>query len=382
MKITNLEVFLTGTAWRNFLFVKLSTDEGLVGWGDGTLEWKETTVRDRIPDFGRRYVVGANPFAIEDLWFKLYQIEHNTGPIMFAAMAGIETAMWDLVGKASGQPVYNLVGGAVRPRIQVSANGWYAFEGDLSKIRDQAMEAAGRGYSALKFDPFGPGGRELSREQLKHSCRIVETVRKAVGDRVDLLLEFHGRFSPIMALEAMRAMVPYEPRWCEEPIPAHNHESMAQVVAAAPLRVATGEHTYSRFGFLDLLIRKGAHLIQPDLVYSGGFLETKKIGALAETFYISVAPHNCRGPLGTVIAMHLCANIPNFDILETCEDYDVPWRCDLTPGTPRVRNGYYEIPTGPGWGVEVDEDLIRAHPENPDAKLNMFTSGWEEVMCK
>jgi galactonate dehydratase len=157
---------------------------------------------------------------------------------------------------------------------------------------------------------------------------------------------------------------------------------MAQVVAASPLRVATGEHTYSRFGFLDLLSRKGAHLIQPDIIYGGGFMETKKIAAIAETFYVSVAPHNCRGPLGTVIAMHLCANIPNFDILETFEDYDVPWRCDLTPGTPRVNRGYYDIPTKPGWGVDVDEELIRAHPENPDAKLNMFAEQWEEIMCK
>ena len=214
------------------------------------------------------------------------------------------------------------------------------------------------------------------------ACRIVEAVRNAVGEKIDLMLEFHGRFSPIMALEAIRAMVPYRPRWCEEPIPAHNHESMAQVVAASPLRVATGEHTYSRFGFLDLLSRKGAHLIQPDIIYSGGFLETKKIAAIAETFYVSVAPHNCRGPLGTVIAIHLCANIPNFDILETFEDYDVPWRCDLTPGTPRVEQGYYAVPTKPGWGVDVNEELIRAHPENPDAKLNMFTGEWEEIMCK
>ena len=203
-----------------------------------------------------------------------------------------------------------------------------------------------------------------------------------MGDDIDLLLEFHGRFSPIMALEAIRAMVPYRPAWCEEPIPAHNHESMAQVVAASPLRIATGEHTYSRFGFLDLLLRKGAHVIQPDIVYSGGFLEAKNIAALAETYYVSVSPHNCRGPLGTVIAMHLCANIPNFQILETFEDYDVPWRCDLTPGTPRVKNGYYEIPTGAGWGVEVDQSLIAAHPEDPDAKLNMFATGWEEQMCQ
>ena len=382
MKITKVEVMLTGTTWRNFLFVKLTTDSGLIGWGDGTLEWKEDSVRELILDFGRRYVVGHNPFDIEDLWFKLYQIEHNTGPIMYAAMAGIETAMWDLVGKATGQPVYNLIGGRLRNKIKVYANGWYAFGGDLGKIADQAQEVTGRGYSALKVDPFGPGGRELTYEQLKQACKVVETVRRAVGDDVELLLEFHGRFSPIMALEAMRAMIPYRPGWCEEPIPAHNHESMAQVVAAAPLRVATGEHTYSRFAFLDLLLRKGAHVIQPDIVYSGGLMETKKIAAIAEAFYVSVAPHNCRGPLGTVIAMHLCANIPNFLILETFEDYDVPWRCDLTPGTPRVKDGYYDLPTAPGWGVEVDEDLIRRHPENPDAKLNMFGGGWEQLMCR
>ncbi|MEW5977360.1 MAG: mandelate racemase/muconate lactonizing enzyme family protein [Acidobacteriota bacterium] len=382
MKITKVDVLMTAAGWRNFLFVKLTTDDGLVGWGDGTLEWKESTVRDLILDLGRRYALGQDPFDIEDLWFKLYQIEHNTGPIMYAAMAGLETAMWDIVGKATGQPVYNLVGGKVRHRLKVYANGWYAHEGDMGKLAARAQHVAARGYKAMKFDPFGPGGRELTYQDLKKACHLVETVRKAVGDDIELLLEFHGRFSPIMALEVIRAMVPYRPGWCEEPIPAHNHESMAQVVAASPIRVATGEHTYSRFGFLDLLARKGAHVIQPDIVYGGGFAETKKIAALAETYYVSVAPHNCRGPLGTVIAMHLCANIPNFQILETFEDYDVPWRCDLTPGTPRVKDGYYEVPTQPGWGVEVDEALVARHPENPNAKLNMFSAGWEDAMCK
>ena len=149
----------------------------------------------------------------------------------------------------------------------------------------------------------------------------------------------------------------------------------------SPLRVATGEHVYSRFGFLDLLQRKGAHVIQPDLVYSGGFMETKKIAAIAEAHYVSVAPHNCDGPLKTLASIHACANMPNFLILETFEDYDVPWRCDITPNAPRVKDGYYPLPTGPGWGVEVDEDVIKAHPPSPDAKMNMFTSGWEEKMC-
>lgn len=381
MKIARVEVFLTGAAWRNFVLIKLTTDSGLTGWGEGTLGWKERAVRELILDFGRRYVVGHNPFDIEDLWFKLYQIEHNLGPVMLAAMAGIETALWDIAGKACNQPVYNLVGGKVRNKIKAYANGWYSYGGDLGKLADQARGVAAKGYQALKFDPFGPGGREISRKDLREACERVQAVRKAVGDGMDLLLEFHGRFSPIMALEAIRAMAPFSPSWCEEPVPANNFESMAQVVSASPVRIATGEHVYSRFGFLDLLQRKAAHVVQPDITYSGGFLETKKIAALAEAHYISVAPHNCDGPLKTVIGMHLCANIPNFLILETFEDYDVPWRHTLTPGAPRIKNGFYELPVGPGWGVKVDESVIEAHPEDPNATMNMFSVGWEELMC-
>ena len=382
MKITAVEVFLLGADWRNFTLVKLTTDAGLVGWGESTLGWKETAVRELILDYGRRYVIGHSPFDIEDLWFKLYQIEHNTGPVMYAAMAGLEGAMWDIVGKACGQPVHNLVGGKVRNKVQAYANGWYSYGGAPQDLADRAREVVARGYKALKFDPFGPGGREIPRQELRRACEAVEVVRNAVGEDVEILLEFHGRFSPIMALDAIRAMVPYGPTWCEEPIPAHNHESMAQVVAASPLRVATGEHVYARYEFLDLLRCQGAHVIQPDLTYCGGFLETKKIAAIAEAHYVSVAPHNCDGPLKTMMGVHLCANIPNFLILETFEDYDVSWRCDLTPGAPRVKDGYYEVPTGPGWGVEIDESVIAAHPESPDAKLNMFSLGWERQMCK
>ena len=346
MKVASVDVILTAAAWRNFTFVKIQTDSGLVGWGEATLGWKETAVRELVLDYGRRYVVGQSPFDIEDLWFKLYQIEHNTGPVMYSAMAGIEMALWDIVGKACGQPVYNLVGGKVRNRVKVYANGWYSNIKDLKQVTDQAEAAVGRGYKALKFDPFGPGGREISHADLREACHTVGVVRKAVGDEVDILLEFHGRFSPIMALEAIRAMVPYNPGWCEEPIPAHNHKSMAQVTAGSPLRVATGEHTYSRFGFLDLLERKGAHVIQPDITYAGGFLETKKIAAIAEAYYVSVAPHSCDGPLKNIAGIHLAANIPNFMILETFQDYDVPWRAELTTPVPALKNGYYEVPNG------------------------------------
>jgi len=382
MKVVKVEAFLIGAGWRNFTFVKIQTDSGLVGWGEGTLGWKETAVRELILDFGRRYVVGQNPFDIEDLWFRLYQIEHNTGPVMFSAMAGIEMALWDIVGKACGQPVFNLVGGKVRSKVKAYANGWYSDIQDLKHLTDRCSDVVGRGYKALKFDPFGPGGREITQADLRQACKTVDTVRRAIGEDIDILLEFHGRFSPIMALEAIRAMVPYNPGWCEEPIPAHNNDSMAQVVAGSPLRVATGEHIYSRYGFLDLLQRKAAHVIQPDITYSGGFLETKKIAAIAEAHYVSVAPHNCDGPLKTVAGIHLAANIPNFLILETFQDYDVAWREELTSGTPRVKDGYYDVPTAPGWGIEVNEATFAAHPENPDAKLNMFSADWEQHMCR
>jgi galactonate dehydratase len=382
MKVTGVHVFLSAAGWRNYTFVKIETDAGLVGWGEATLGWKETAVRELILDFARRYVVGENPFDIEALWFKLYQIEHNTGPVMFSAMAGIEMALWDIVGKACDQPVYNLVGGKVRNKVKVYANGWYSSTSDIAVLQDQAREVVDRGYKAMKFDPFGPGGREISRADLRKAVNTVEAVRLAVGEDVDILLEFHGRFSPIMALEAIRAMVPYNPGWCEEPIPAHNDDSMAQVVAGSPVRIATGEHTYSRFGFLDLLARKAAHVIQPDITYSGGFLETKKIAALAEAHYVSVAPHNCDGPLKTMAGIHLAANIPNFLILETFQDYDVPWRGDLTVNMPDVIDGYYHVPSRPGWGVDVNEAALQDHPEDLNAKLDMFSSSWEQKMCR
>jgi galactonate dehydratase len=241
------------------------------------------------------------------------------------------------------------------------------------------------GYTAMKFDPFGAGGREMSRTDLKIAAKAVEVVRDAAGPDVDLLIECHGRFSVGTAIEAIKAMQPYEPLFCEEPIPAHNMDSQAWVTKAASAmgaRVATGEHTYSRFGFQEMLQKQATHVIQPDLVYAGGFMETKKIAAMAEAHYISVAPHNCDGPGRLVASIHLCANIPNFLILETFADFDVAWRNDLVKsGNPVLEDGYYRVPTAPGWGYEIDEEVARAHPGSIKSRMNMFDGEWERLMC-
>ena len=359
--VESVETFVVDGAWRNFLIVKVVTNDGVVGWGDGTLGWKEFAVESLVHEFADRHLVGRDPFRIEDLWFKLYQVEHNTGPVMFAAMAGLETALWDIVGKMCGQPVVNLVGGVLRDKVRVYANGWYADMHDLPKLRERVRKVVAMGYTAMKFDPFGAGGREVSRKDLRRAAKAVEAVREAAGPDVDLLIECHGRFSVGTAIEAIKAMQPYEPLFCEEPIPAHNIDSQAWVTKAASAmgaRVATGEHTYSRF------------------------METKKIAAMAEANYVSVAPHSCDGPGRLIASIHLCANIPNFLILESFADFDVPWRNDLVKqGNPVLEGGYYSVPTSPGWGYEIDEEVAKAHPGSTKSRMNMFDGEWERLMC-
>jgi galactonate dehydratase len=384
--VERVETFVVEAGWRNFLIVKITTNDGVVGWGDGTLGWKEFAVESLVKEFAERYLIGKDPFRIEDLWFRLYQIEHNTGPVMFSAMAGLETALWDIVGKVCNQPVVNLVGGMLRDRIRVYANGWYTSVKDEGRLRESVRHVMALGYTALKFDPFGAGGREMSRSDLRAACHAVETVRDEAGPDVDILIECHGRFSVGTAIEAIKAMQPYQPLFCEEPIPAHNMDSQAWVTKAASAfgaRVATGEHTYSRFGFQEMLNKQAAHVIQPDLVYAGGFMETKKIAAMAEASYVSVAPHNCDGPGRLMASIHLCANIPNFLILETFADFDVAWRKDLVrSGNPVLDDGCYRVPSAPGWGYEIDEEVAKAHPGSTKARMNMFEGEWEKLMCR
>lgn len=385
MKIKKVETFLVAAEWRNYLVVKLTTDTGIVGWGDGTLGWKEFTVNQMIKELTDRYIIGMDPFRIEDFWYKVYTVEHNDGPVLLSALAGVEMALWDIVGKACNQPVVNLVGGKFRDKIKAYANGWYSSVQDLKRVQKQVDAVLKMGYRALKFDPFGSGGREIDRRELRRACEIVRAVRKATGPDVDILIECHERFSVGMAIEAIKAMQEFEPMFCEGPIPPRNQKSqgfVCQAASAFGARVATGEHAYSKFAFEDLMERGGAHVIQPDMVYTGGFMETKKIAAMAEAKYISVAPHNCDGPGRLVASIHLCANISNFLILESFQHFDVPWRKDITYGEPEFKDGFYTVPNKPGWGVDYNEKEMLKHPGNINCKMNMWADDWETLMCK
>ena len=186
------------------------------------------------------------------------------------------------------------------------------------------------------------------------------------------------------AIDVIRALLEYEPHWFEEPIPARSLHSQAWVTEAASALgacIATGEHCYSRFEFQDLLRERACHIIQPDLVYSGGFMETKKIGAMAESGYVGVAPHNCDGPGKLAASVHACLNMPNSVILETFADFDVPWRSALTIDGPRLNDGFFTPSDAPGWGFAIDREVAAEHPGRVDARLNMFSPYWEGTMC-
>jgi galactonate dehydratase len=380
--IISLDTYLVDGGWRNFVIVKIVTSEGIVGWGDATLGGKEHAVAALLQTLAKRYVLRSSPFAIEAVWQRATQAEFNLGPVMYAALAGIETAMWDVAGKICGQPVANLLGGAVRPSVRAYANGWYSGSRDVGRLRDEARRALELGYDALKFDPFGSAGREISRSELAAAVTAVEVVRDEAGS-ADVLVEFHGRFSVGSAIEAIRAVADYRPLFCEEPVPPYNVDAQAMVTDAAGtlgVRVATGEHVYAAAGFTDLIAKRAAHVVQPDLVYSGGMLETMKIAALAETQLLSVAPHNCDGTGRLAALVQLSCNIPNFMILESFEHFDVPWRSELYIGGPTFSDGSYLFPTSPGWGYEVNEAVALAHPGSRDATMNMFADGWERRM--
>lgn len=379
MKITDVQTFLVGTKWRNFLFVKISTDEGIVGVGEATLEGKEKVVESAIHELKRRNVLGANPFNIEHMWMSMYRNEFwHGGPVLLTAMSGIEIACWDIVGKALGQPIYNLLGGRCRDKIPTYANGWYSGERTPEHFARCAKEVIQKGYRALKFDPFGMAGREMSRQEKVKSLDLVAAVREAVGPDVEIFIEVHGRFSPMTAIEIARELEPYRPGWYEEPVPPDNHDAMALVARKINIPVATGERLYTRYGFRRLFELQAANIIQPDILHTGGILETKKIAAMADTYYMAVAPHNPNGPISTAVAVQLDACLTNFYIQECLDDFDVPWRNQLIQGALEIVNGYITVPDKPGLGVELNEEVLQEHPYVEGAFFNMWSEGWEK----
>jgi galactonate dehydratase len=321
-------------------------------------------------------IVGRDAFDVEDVVGGMVRDQYQGGSTVMTAISGVEIALWDLIGKACGQPVYRLLGGRCHDRLPAYANGWYGGARTGADYAERARAAVGRGYRALKFDPFGPGQYELEPAERRRSIELVEAVRDAVGPDVEILVEMHGRFAPAEALRIARSLAEFEPSWIEEPVPPENLKALYSVAQQVTLPVATGERIHDRIEFRELFELCAADVIQPDIGHLGGIGEVRKLAATAETHYVLVAPHNVGGPVLTAANLHLAACTPNFKIQEHFNDFADEHVKRAAPGVPEVVDGYFALPTAPGLGVELDLDFVAEHPSQ-GAHFDLYAEDWQ-----
>jgi galactonate dehydratase len=378
MKIVDMKVFLMGTSWRNLVFIKLYTDEGITGVGEATIQNREEGVAGYLEGAKHRHVVGSDPFNIEDLWARMYRNDFfRAGVIACTAMSAVEMACWDIVGKAVKQPVYRILGGQCHDRIKAYANGWYTVARDPKMFADRVQVVLDKGYKALKLDPFGAGGYELDGTEKKKSIAIVEAVRKAVGTDVEIFIEAHGRFSVATAVEMGKQLQEFDPGWFEEPVPPEDALSMLKVKEKVDIPIATGERLYTRHGFREVFEFRSTDIIQADVSHAGGILEMKKIAAAADCHYMSMAPHNSSGPVNTTASVHFDFGTPNMKVQECFDDFADPWVTEAVIGYPKVVDGYFLPPDRPGLGVELNEKVIAAHPYKAGF-FNLWANDWQK----
>jgi galactonate dehydratase len=381
MKISRITPLVLGTAWRNLTFFKVETDEGLTGVGEARSLNHTEAVLGYLQEAGRNHILGSDPFEIESLVNRMYRGDFGrAGEIVMTGIALVEMACWDIMGKALNQPVYRLLGGAVRERIKAYANGWYTVERTPEEFYKAAKIATARGYQALKLDPFGSGFYELERAEKLRSIGLVEAVRDAVGPDVEILVEMHGRFNPVTAIEMAQELARFKPGWFEEPVPPENLaalQKVSQAIAPLGIPIATGERIHTPHDFRELLERQAADIIQVDLTHYGGLLNTKKLAAWADAYYVLIAPHNVGGPVSTAAALHLAACTPNFKIQEHFNDFCEPYVKEAAPGNPEVIEGYFALPQGPGLGVTLNEEVLQAHPRQ-NVYFNLFADDWHK----
>jgi galactonate dehydratase len=376
VRIAAVRPLVLGTAWRNLTFVVVRTDDGLEGVGEVRMINETEALLGYLAEAVPAHVLGADPFEIEVLIQRLWRREYaRAGQIAMSALAVLEVACWDIVGKALDQPVYRLLGGPVRERIKAYANGWYTVERTPEEFADAARSAVGKGYRALKLDPFGAGTWELEPHERTHALDLVAAVRDAVGPDVEILIEMHGRFTPAQAVAIARELEPFRPSWIEEPVPPENLAALRKVADRVSIPVATGERIHARDEFRELFELQAADVIQPDLTMCGGILETRRIAAWAEAYYVLVAPHNVGGPVSTAAALHLAAVTPNFRIQEHFNDFGEEYVKAAASGNPDVVDGFFMLPGGPGLGVTLDEDVIAEHPRRA-VHFDLFAEDW------
>lgn len=361
MKVTAIKTFVCHAYRTNWVFVKVMTDSGLYGVGEATLEYREPTVVQAIMEL-ERYLVGKDPHNIEAFWHDTCRDAYwRGGVVLMSALAGVEMALWDIKGKDLGVPVYKLLGGKVRDSVKCYANGWFAGAKTPEEFAGKAKIAVENGFIGLKWDPFGKAYLNIDPKSLNDALDCVAAVKDAVGDKVHLIIEGHGRFNVPTAVRIGNALEKFGILWFEEPIPPDDKKGIAWVRSKIATPVSGGERLYSRFEYADYLRMECADFWQPDVSHAGGIMEVRKIASMAEAHYIPVCPHNPSGPVANAATLQLAACTPNFYLLETMSN-DIPWRADVSTERVKFENSEMFIPDLPGLGIDINEEEIAKHP--------------------
>lgn len=379
MQITEIETFAMWANWVNWLFVRVDTDEpGVYGWGEASLHGSTRAVETAIHEMAAT-LIGRDPAGVEAHWYRLYHgWRWRGGAILMTALAGLDAALWDIEGKRLGVPVYRLLGGPLRDRFRHYASHWCPGAETPEDAAWWAKEAVRRGYTAFKWSPIRAADLEKYGEAgaISRGRDMMAAAREAAGPDVDIAVECGESFTPRSAVLVGQALAPYRPLWLEEPIGFENARAMAQLRADMPVPIAAGERLLSRYEFRELVEAGAVDVYQPDLMHAGGITEVKKIAALVDTYYRPVAPHVPGGPVMYATTLHLAASIPNFLIFEDMEDDREVREAISTTPLPRVVDGHILVPEGPGLGVDLDVDAIRARPFQPQPQTGRSRQPW------
>jgi galactonate dehydratase len=379
VKVVDVETYAVGAGWKNWLFVRVVTDEGIHGIGEATLNGFGRTCEAAVHELAP-LVLGADPCQVRAIAGALHaRVSNEGGHIHRAALAGIETACWDILGKSLGVPVYQLLGGRVRDCVPCYANGWYRCDRTPEAFAAAARAVTSQGFLALKFDPLGTASGFCAPADFALSRDIIAAVRSAVGPEVRILIDIHARLAPAEAAAFIRACADFDVFWWEEPTTREREEPTSTVAAMAGGRVASGENFHTPGQFLTLLKAGGVSIFQPEPMSLGGIAPTVAVSEMVAADGAWIAPHQSGGPVATAVCLQLAACLPNFLIQEHFDPFNEPWTRSLVSWVPELdtATGQLSLPDAPGLGVDLDLAVARDHPLDPGAFLDVTSAGWE-----
>jgi galactonate dehydratase len=376
MRISDIKTYLVGNPWKNWLFVRVETDEGVVGIGEGTLGHLSRTVEAAVREL-KPLVIGFDVFRIEAMQLHLMRdVFADGGQIKMCAISAMEIACWDAIGRALKQPIYNLLGGLCREKVRAYANGWYRCPRTPEAFAEAAVDVVKRGFTAMKFDPFGVAWRKWGQRDLDLALDIVRSVRGAVGAHVDLAIEAHARFNATTAIAIGKRLESVTPAWFEDPVPHYDPRALVEVARHIDVPVGTGESLSNKQQFVELMRDGAIDVITLEPLHVGGILASRKIADLVDAHHGVIVPHSAQGPVCTLAGLQIAACTPNHYMQEYFDPFNVGWEKDLLTWHPRLVNGYLEIPTAPGLGADLNLDVVRAHPYHEHPDMNMWEENW------